>query len=265
MNTVQVPSPSPNEQVLLYRAERGVATLTLNRPRQYNALSETLLTALQTALDDIAENRDIRVVVLAGNGQAFCSGHDLKEMRANSNGKSPDRKYYEVLFQRCARMMMRIVRLPQPVIARVHGLTTAAGCQLVAACDLAIAVETARFAVSGINLGLFCSTPAVALTRNILRKQAFEMLITGEFVDANTAMRYGLVNRVVPSEALDEGVGNFVNSIISKSPIAVEMGKRMFYKQFSYDLEAAYEYASHVMADNMMTEDAVKGIDGFLG
>nr|VFJ58574.1 MAG: Enoyl-CoA hydratase/carnithine racemase [Candidatus Kentron sp. FW] len=251
--------PPPDEPVLLSRVEQGVATLTLNRPRQYNVLSEALLSALQNTLDDIAENRSIRVVVLAGAGAAFCAGHDLKEMRAN-----PSRDYYEDLFGRCSRVMMRMVQLPQPVIARVHGLATAAGCQLVAACDLAIAADMARFAVSGINLGLFCSTPAVPLTRNILRKRAFEMLITGDFVDAKTAMEYGLVNRVVPLDALDRSVDDLVKSILDKSPVAVEMGKRMFYKQFAHDLEMAYEYATHVMAANMMADDAMKRIDDFL-
>nr|VFJ47214.1 MAG: Enoyl-CoA hydratase/carnithine racemase [Candidatus Kentron sp. FM]VFJ49985.1 MAG: Enoyl-CoA hydratase/carnithine racemase [Candidatus Kentron sp. FM]VFK17634.1 MAG: Enoyl-CoA hydratase/carnithine racemase [Candidatus Kentron sp. FM] len=256
------PSPlSPSDkQLLLCHTEQGIATLTLNRPRQYNALSETLLAALEAALDEIANDRNVRVVVLTGNGQAFCAGHDLKEMRAN-----PKHQYYEGLFRRCTEVMMRISRLPQPVIARVHGLAAAAGCQLVAASDLAVAADTARFAVSGINVGLFCSTPAVALSRNILRKRAFEMLITGEFVDAKTAMRYGLINSAVPPEELDRAVGNLTNNIVNKSAVAVEMGKRMFYKQFAYDLETAYEYAGHVMAANMMVEDAMNGIDGFLG
>nr|VFK56309.1 MAG: Enoyl-CoA hydratase/carnithine racemase [Candidatus Kentron sp. TUN] len=253
-------SSSLDESVLLSRVEQGIATLTLNRPKQYNVLSEALLSALQDAFDNIAGNRDIRVVVLAGAGRVFCAGHDLKEMRTN-----PSREYYENLFQRCSQMMMRIMQLPQPVIARVHGIATAAGCQLVAACDLAVAAESARFAVSGINLGLFCSTPAVALTRNIPRKRAFEMLITGDFINASTAMEYGLVNRVVPLDTLDKTLGDLANSIINKSSVAVEMGKRMFYKQFTHDSEAAYEYAARVMAANMMEDDAIKEIDGFLG
>jgi len=260
MTITQSLFPSPDDPVLLSRVEEGVATLTLNRPRQYNVLSEALLSALQKSLDEIAENRDIRVVVLAGAGRAFCAGHDLKEMRAN-----PSRKYYEDLFGRCSRIMMGIAQLPQPVIARVHGIATAAGCQLVAACDLAVAAESARFAVSGINLGLFCSTPAVALTRNILRKRAFEMLITGDFIDARTAMEYGLINRVFPLWKLDEALDALVKSILDKSAVAVEMGKRMFYEQFKHDLAAAYEYAGQIMATNMMSDDAAKRIDDFLG
>nr|VFK41099.1 MAG: Enoyl-CoA hydratase/carnithine racemase [Candidatus Kentron sp. TC]VFK46887.1 MAG: Enoyl-CoA hydratase/carnithine racemase [Candidatus Kentron sp. TC]VFK55514.1 MAG: Enoyl-CoA hydratase/carnithine racemase [Candidatus Kentron sp. TC] len=252
-------SLSPDEPVLLFRVEEGVATLTLNRPKQYNALSEALLSAIETSLDDIADKPDIRVVVIAGAGPAFCAGHDLKEMRAN-----PSREYYENLFGRCGRMMMGIAQLPQPVIARVHGLATAAGCQLAAACDLAVAAESARFAVSGINLGLFCSTPAVVLTRNILRKRAFEMLVTGDFVDAETAMEYGLVNRVAPMGALDSTLDDLVKTILGKSAIALEMGKRMFHEQFKYDWEAAYRYAGRIMAANMMTDDAARGIDDFL-
>lgn len=252
-------SHSPDEPVLLSRVEEGVATLTLNRPRQYNALSEALLSALGTSLDEFADRPDIRVVVIAGAGPAFCAGHDLEEMRAN-----PRREYYEDLFGRCARVMMRIAQLPQPVIARVHGLATAAGCQLVAACDLAVASESARFAVSGINLGLFCSMPAVALTRNILRKRAFEMLVTGDFINAETAMEYGLINRVASPEGLDSTVDDLVKSILGKSAIAVEMGKRMFHEQFKHDWAAAYQYAGQVMADNMMTDDAKRGIDDFL-
>nr|VFK27213.1 MAG: Enoyl-CoA hydratase [Candidatus Kentron sp. MB]VFK31042.1 MAG: Enoyl-CoA hydratase [Candidatus Kentron sp. MB]VFK75495.1 MAG: Enoyl-CoA hydratase [Candidatus Kentron sp. MB] len=252
-------SPSFDEPILLSHSDQGVATLTLNRPWQYNALSEALLSALQQSLDDIANDRDIRVVVISANGPAFCAGHDLKEMRAN-----PERPYYEQLFQRCSRMMMGITQLPQPVIARVHGLATAAGCQLVAACDLAIAATSARFAVSGINLGLFCSGPAVALTRNILRKHAFETLVTGDFIDADKALAYGLINHAVPQEDLDEAVDGLTRSILRKPASAVELGKRMFYQQFAHDQKAAYAYASRVMADNMMLDDAQKGIDSFL-
>ena len=255
-----MPSSFSDEPVLLSCIEERVATLILNQPGQYNVLSEALLSALQESLDEIADNRNIRVVVIAGAGRAFCAGHDLKEMRAN-----PNREYYEDLFERCGRVMMRIAQVPQPVIARVHGVATAAGCQLVAACDLAVASDNARFAVSGINLGLFCSAPAVALTRNISRKRAFEMLVTGNFVDAGTAMELGLINHVAPVESLDSIIDDLVKNILAKSAIAVEMGKRMFYEQYKYDVEAAYEYAAHIMAANMMSDDAMKGIDGFLG
>lgn len=249
----------PHEPVLLREDQQGVTTLTLNRPKQYNALCEELLQELQTALDAIADDRSVRVVVLAGAGPAFCAGHSLKEMRAH-----PNQHYYQALFKQCSRMMMTIVNLPQPVIARVHGIATAAGCQLVATCDLAVASTQARFGVSGVNLGLFCSTPSVALSRNVSRKQAFEMLITGDFIDADTAVKKGLVNRAVGPDELDGAVAEFTESITRKSPVAVETGKRMFYRQLEQDLESAYDYASEVMACNMMAEDAVEGIDAFL-
>lgn len=245
--------------VLLRDDREGIATLTLNRPDQFNSLSEELIEAVQQALDAIARDRSVRVVVLAGAGRAFCAGHDLREMRAR-----PDQGYYRELFGACARMMMGIVRLPQPVIARVHGIATAAGCQLVATCDLALAASTARFAVSGINLGLFCSTPGVALSRNVSRKHAFEMLFTGDFVDADTAVRVGLINRSVPSDELDGEVATLAQAIVAKTPVAVETGKRMFYQQIEKDLEAAYEYAGEVMSCNMMSEDTTEGIDAFL-
>jgi enoyl-CoA hydratase/carnithine racemase len=247
------------EPVLLRAEQGGIVTLTLNRPEQYNALSEELLTALQAALDDIARDPAARVVVIAGAGKAFCAGHDLKEMRAH-----PDRAYQQALFDRCSRMMLSLVALPQPVIARVHGIATAAGCQLVAQCDLAVAAEGARFAVSGVNLGLFCSTPSVALARNVGRKQAFEMLVTGEFIDAPTARDRGLVNHVVPTAELDAAVAKLAATIVSKSPVAVRAGKQVFYKQLERGLEGAYGIACQVMADNMMTEDAQAGIDGFI-
>lgn len=247
------------EPVLLRHDEGGIATLTLNRPGQYNALSEAMLAALQGELDRLADDRSIRVVVLAANGKAFCAGHDLKEMRAR-----PDRAYYAELFRRCSRMMLSLIRLPQPVIARVHGIATAAGCQLVATCDLAVAADTARFATSGINVGLFCSTPAVAVSRNLPRKQALQMLLTGDFMDAQTALQWGLVNRVVPLAELDAAVRALAETILSKSAAAVASGKQMFYRQLEMGLEAAYEYASEVMACDMMTEDAAEGIDAFI-
>jgi enoyl-CoA hydratase/carnithine racemase len=247
------------EEVLLRADQGGIATLTLNRPRQYNALSGGLLSALQRELDEIAADEAIRVVVIAANGKAFCAGHDLKEMRA-----TPNQSYYNALFDQCSKMMLTINRLPQPVIARVQGLATAAGCQLVAACDLAVAADTARFATSGINVGLFCSTPAVAVSRNLARKQAFEMLVTGDFIDAQTALDRGLVNRVVPAEALDAAVQELAQAIIAKSPVAVRMGKEMFYQQLELGMQEAYHYASEVMACNMMADDAGEGIDAFM-
>lgn len=247
------------EEVLLRTDQGGLATLTLNRPRQYNALSGALLSALQRELDKIAADATIRVVVIAANGKAFCAGHDLKEMRA-----TPNQSYYNALFDQCSRMMLTINRLPQPVIARVQGLATAAGCQLVAACDLAVAADTARFATSGINVGLFCSTPAVAVSRNLSRKQAFEMLVTGDFMDAQQARAEGLVNRVVPAEELDAAVQALADSIIAKSPVAVRTGKEMFYQQLELGLPEAYHYASEVMACNMMADDAGEGIDAFM-
>jgi enoyl-CoA hydratase/carnithine racemase len=253
-----VSTPS-DEPVLLRQDQDGLATLTLNRPLQYNALSEALLAALQTELDSLAADRSIRAVVLAANGKAFCAGHDLKEMRA-----TPDHAYYADLFMRCSRVMLAINRLPQPVIAKVQGLATAAGCQLVAACDLAVAADTAGFATSGINVGLFCATPAVAVSRAVPARQALEMLLTGDFIDAKTALQWGLVNRVVPVEELDAAVGTLVGTILSKSAVAVAIGKQMFYRQLEMGLEDAYRYASQVMADNMMAEDAGEGIDAFL-
>ena len=247
------------EAVVLREDADGVATLWLNRPRQYNALSEEVLTALQTELDAIAADETVRVVVIGAKGKAFCAGHDLKEMRAE-----PSERYYNELFSQCSRMMMSINQLPQPVIARVHGLATAAGCQLVAACDLAVAADTAQFATSGIRFGLFCSTPAVAVSRNVSRKKVLEMLLTGEFIDAATAAAQGLVNYAVPAEALDEAVQQLVGAILAKSDVAVRTGKEMFYKQSEMGLAAAYEYASTVMACNMMAEDALDGVQAFL-
>jgi enoyl-CoA hydratase/carnithine racemase len=246
------------EKVLLREDAGGVCTLTLNRPNQYNALSEELLQELQIALDAIAADESVRVVVIAGNGPAFCAGHDLKQMRAR-----PQKDYYSQLFAQCSRIMTSITRIPQPVIARVHGIATAAGCQLVAQCDLAVASDNARFAVSGINVGLFCSTPSVALTRNVLRKQAMEMLLTGDFIDAQTAVQRGLVNRAVPLERLDAAVKELTQKIVAKSAVAVATGKRMVYKQIEMGLDAAYQYAAEVMACNMMAEDVGEGIDAF--
>ena len=245
--------------VLLRHDGSGVTTLTLNRPKQYNALSAALLTELQQALDVISKDRTVRVVVIAGSGPAFCAGHDLKEMRAHY-----ERTTIAALFAQCSQMMLSLIQLPQPVIARVHGIATAAGCQLVAQCDLAIAVETARFATSGINVGLFCSTPAVALTRNVPRKQAMEMLLTGGFIDAQTAMARGLVNRVVADDQLDDAVLQLAEAIKSKPPEALAMGKKLFYDQAGLGLAEAYALAADVMACNFMHDEAAEGVDAFL-
>ena len=236
-----------------------MVTLTLNRPAQFNSLSQALLGELQAAIDAIAVDESARVIVIAGAGKAFCAGHDLKEMRAN-----PTMDFQQSLFEQCSRMMIRLTEIPQPVIARVHGIATAAGCQLVAMCDLAVASESARFAVSGINVGLFCSTPSVGLARNIGRKQAMEMLLTGDFIDAHTALERGLVNRVVSDDQLDAEVKRLTDAIISKSPIAVKSGKQMFYRQLELGLAEAYDLASEVIACDMMTEDAQEGIDAFI-
>lgn len=259
MNSPRDPSLETGTGLVVRTDSDGVATLTLNRPKQYNALSEELLKELQSTLDAIEKDKTVRVVVIAGSGTAFCAGHDLKQMRAK-----PDKAYYQKLFAQCSKMMLTLTRLPQPVIARVHGIATAAGCQLVAQCDLAVAAQEARFAVSGINVGLFCSTPSVPLGRNILRKPAMQMLLTGEFIDAATARDYGLVNRVVPAGELDAAVSELARQIMAKSPIAVSIGKRMFYKQLEMGLASAYDYAAEMMACNMMAQDAGEGIDAFI-
>ena len=248
-----------NLPVLRVDRENGLTTLTLNRPSQFNSLSQEVLTALQAELDAIAANPAIRVVVIAGAGKAFCAGHDLKEMRANHS-----KEFMQALFRQCGELMLSITRMPQPVIARVHGIATAAGCQLVSMCDLAVAADVARFAVSGINVGLFCSTPAVGLARNLGRKAALEMLLTGEFIDAMEARAKGLVNRVVPLDALDAEIERLAQAIIGKSAIAVKMGKEMYYRQLEMGLVEAYDYAAEVMACNMMTADAGEGIDAFM-
>jgi enoyl-CoA hydratase/carnithine racemase len=238
---------------------RGVVTLTLNRPNAFNALSEGLLEALQAALDRVARDDTARAVVIAAAGKAFCAGHDLKEMRAE-----PSLAYYERLFALCGRMMMSIQKLPVPVIARVHGIATAAGCQLVAMCDLAVATTDARFAVSGVNLGLFCSTPSVALSRNLSRKAAFEMLATGDFIDAQRARELGLVNRVVDAAQLDAEVEALVSRIASKPRVALAMGKALFYRQLEVGIEAAYADAGSTMACNMMDGSALEGVQAFI-
>ncbi len=238
---------------------RGVVTLTLNRPQAFNSLSEAMLDALQRELDAIAGDEGARVVVIAAAGKAFCAGHDLKEMRAQ-----PSIDYYRRLFGQCGRMMMSIQKLPVPVIASVHGIATAAGCQLVAMCDLAVAARGARFAVSGVNLGLFCSTPSVALSRNLGRKAAFEMLVTGEFIDADEARAKGLVNRVAEPAQLDAEVEKLVQAIVAKPRTAVAMGKALFYRQLEKGIEAAYADAEQTMACNMMDDAALEGVQAFI-
>lgn len=248
------------EPILLRSQDsRGVVTLTLNRPQAFNALSEATLAGLQRELDAIAQDESVRVVVLAAEGKAFCAGHDLKEMRA-----APSLDYYERLFEQCSDMMLTIQRLPVPVVARVQGIATAAGCQLVAMCDLAVASSTAKFAVSGVNLGLFCSAPGVALSRNVLRKAAFEMLVTGEFISADEAKARGLINRVAEPDQLDAEVEKLVTTIVAKPRIAVAMGKEFFYRQVELGIAAAYESASQTMACNMMDEAALEGVQAFI-
>ena len=237
----------------------GVATITLNRPAQRNALSVGLMSALESELAAIATDTTIRAVVIAANGPAFCAGHDLKEIRAN-----PGPENYQALFSQCSRLMLAITRLPQPVIARVHALATAAGCQLVATCDLAVAGRAAWFATPGVNIGLFCSTPMVALSRNVGRKQAMEMLLTGERVEAEQAERWGLINKVVDDDKLDQAIAEITAKLVAKSPLTLAIGKQAFYAQLDMDIEAAYAYASQTMTRNMLARDAEEGIDAFL-
>ena len=250
----------PDLPILLTgRPAEGVAWLTLNRPAARNALSSALLAALDDALAAAMADTAVRVVVIAGAGAAFCAGHDLREVRSD-----PSERAMQALFARCAAVMTRIVRAPKPVIARVHGVATAAGCQLVASCDLAVAAQTARFATPGVNIGLFCSTPMVALSRAVGRKAAMEMLLTGDMVEAARAMALGLVNRVVPEGDLDGAVLALAGQIAAKSPLTLAIGKEAFYRQSEMGLDAAYAYASEVMTRNMMTHDAREGIDAFI-
>lgn len=251
---------STADPILLRHDEDGVARLTMNRPEARNALSVALMEQLQAALDVIAADRSVKVVVIAGAGPAFCAGHDLRELRANPGR----RNYMEAVFAQCSRLMLSITRLPQPVIGRVHGIATAAGCQLVATCDLAVAAEEARFATPGVNIGLFCSTPMVALSRAVGRKPALEMLLTGELIGAAQARDWGLVNRVVPAAQLDDAVASLARGIASKSPLTLAIGKEAFYRQAELGLEQAYAYASAAMTRNMLARDAEEGIDAFL-
>jgi enoyl-CoA hydratase/carnithine racemase len=245
--------------LVLLKRRGGVAFLTLNRPAQYNALSEQMLAALHGALETLAADPLVRVVVLGGAGKAFCAGHDLKQMKAN-----PSLEYYQRLFDDCSRLMLRIQTLPQPVIARVHGVATAAGCQLVAMCDLAVAAADARFAVSGVNVGLFCATPSVALTRNVGRKAAFEMLVTGEFIDAPSAVQRGLINRCVAPDRLDEEIDTLAAKIAAKPGAMIAAGKALFYRQLELGVAAAYQLAGQAMACNMMDEVAQEGVLAFI-
>lgn len=248
------------EAPVLCNEADGIATITLNRPKRLNALSEEVLSELQLILDRLATQNDLRCVVISGSGAAFCAGHDLREMRTGNRSK----EYFESLFARCARVMQSLGEMPVPVVARVHGMATAGGCQLCAACDMAIASTSAQFAVSGINLGLFCSTPAVALSRAVNPKQAFEMLVTGRVVSADVARAMGLVSRVVADKDLDSEMSALTREIASKSGVAIRLGKAMFRKQLSMSLSDAYCHAGEIMAQNMMTEDATEGIDAFL-
>ncbi|MCY4218990.1 MAG: enoyl-CoA hydratase [Gammaproteobacteria bacterium] len=245
--------------VLLCEIHDGICTLTLNRPKSFNALSEELLVRLSDTLDEIADNPKIRVVIIAGAGPAFCAGHDLKEMQQDSN-----RIQHQKKFSKSGETMIKITNLPQPVIARVHGMATAAGCQLVATCDLAVAAKNAKFAVSGVKLGLFCSTPAVALTRNISRKRAMEMLLTGDFIEAETALNFGLINQVVEPDKLDQSVDTLARKITAHPPRVVNLGKSSFYKQIEQQTHDAYEQTSQVISDNMMLKETVEGINAFL-
>lgn len=237
----------------------GVATVTLNRGERYNALSMPMISALEAALDALAQQAAVRVIVLAAAGKGFCAGHDLKELRAH-----PDLQWQRELFHACGRMMQKLTQLPQPVIARVHGIATAAGCQLVSMCDLAVAVDTAKFALPGVNVGVFCSTPAVGVARNIARKRVMEMLLTGEMIDAPTALAWGLVNRVVTEVGLDAAVKAFTDIITARSPAVVALGKRAFYQQVDRGMAGAYETAGEAMACNLLEPDAAEGIDAFV-
>jgi enoyl-CoA hydratase/carnithine racemase len=250
---------TPSENVLLRDDLDGIARLTLNRPQARNALSNALMAALDAELVAIADDPAIRVVVIDAAGPAFCAGHDLRELRA-----TPTRDAYAALFTACSVLMQRIVNLPKPVIAQVHGIATAAGCQLVASCDLAVAADTARFATPGVNIGLFCSTPMVALTRNVGRKQAMEMLLTGDMIDAARAREIGLINRCVPDAELAEATLALAAQIAAKSPLTLAMGKAAFYRQAEMPLAEAYAVTAEVMTRNMLARDAGEGIDAFL-
>ncbi len=242
----------------------GIVHLTMDAPERLNALSDAMLGALQDQIDALAEDREARVVILSGTGKAFCAGHDLKEMQAGRQAEDGGQAYFADLFARCAKVMTGITRLPQPVIAQVHGIATAAGCQLVASCDMAVAADGTRFGVNGVNIGLFCSTPMVALSRNIPRKRAFEMLTTGSFIPAEEARTLGLINRVVPPDALVDETRALAETVAGKLSAAVKIGKRAFYDQLEMDLDAAYAHTGQVMVENMLWRDTDEGISAFL-
>ncbi len=250
---------------ILEQARDGAVTrLTMNAPDRLNALSDEMLAALQETLDDIAQTPDIRVVTLSGRGKAFCAGHDLKQMTALRQAEDGGASGFRDLFERCSRVMARVQSMPQPVIAQVHGIATAAGCQLVATCDMAVAADTTRFGVNGVNIGLFCSTPMVALSRNIARKQAFEMLTTGDFINAARARELGLVNRVVSEGDLDAETQALAQKVAGKLGAAVKIGKQAFYAQLQMPVDQAYAYTGDVMVENMLYRDTREGIDAFL-
>jgi enoyl-CoA hydratase/carnithine racemase len=250
---------------ILERNDTGaVAQLKLNAPDRLNALSDEMLAALQAEFDALREDGSIRAVTLSGSGKAFCAGHDLKQMTAGRSSEDGGKAYFQDLFGRCAKMMMSIQSLPQPVIAQVHGIATAAGCQLVATCDLAVAAEGTRFGVNGVNIGLFCSTPMVALSRNIPRKQAFEMLTTGDFISAERAAELGLVNRVVPEMLLEHETISLAEQIAAKLGTAVKIGKEAYYQQLEMPIDQAYAYTGEVMAQNMLHRDTEEGISAFI-
>jgi len=253
---------TPASEAPLVQSEKagGVVRLVLNRPERFNPLSSGMIAALQRACDEVAGDPEARVVVLAAGGKGFCAGHDLKEMRAHSS----DAAWQGRLFDDCNRLMLSLTRLPQPVIARVHGIATAAGCQLVSMCDLAVASDTATFALPGVNIGVFCTTPAVGVGRNVARKRVMEMLLTGRPIDATTALQWGLVNRVAPAEKLDEAVQTFVDDILARSPAVIAGGKRAFYDQIDRPLADAYAAAGKAMSQGLLLEDAAEGMDAFL-
>ena len=253
-------TPQPPTPLVLREKSGGVVRLTLNRGERFNPLSLEMIAALQRAVDEIGADREARVVVLAALGKGFCAGHDLKEMRAHQS----DAAWASRLFEDCNRLMISLTRLPQPVIARVHGIATAAGCQLVSMCDLAVAADTATFALPGVNIGVFCTTPAVGVVRNVARKRVMELLLTGKPIDAATALQWGLVNRVASQEKLDEAVQAFIDDILARSPAVIAGGKRAFYDQVDRPLADAYDTAGEAMTKGILLEDAAEGMDAFL-
>ena len=255
-----MPVTKENSEALIIRNDaEGISNIILNRPNAYNSLTIESMELIIEELSDISEDSSIKVIILSGAGKGFCAGHDMKDLRAN-----PEKSFYEKTFKTSSNMMMSIINCPKPIIAKVHGIATAAGCQLVSTCDLAVADENARFATPGVNIGLFCSTPMVGLSRNVTRKHAMEMLLTGDFISAQRAYEIGLVNRVVPEAELDSATLGLANKMAAKSPLTLKIGKEAFYKQLDKDMSGAYEYCSRVMVENMMARDAEEGIDAFL-